>query len=127
MKEKDKNLTRREFIKKAGVTGLTSFLAVSTGVGGGLLAQEAKKEEKKEAGEKKPEIPDIPNPGKIGDFLNACTSDAKPICSGEDGVKVMEIMSGALLSAKLKREITVSELYAIEAIRAEPIPGWPIG
>jgi len=36
-------------------------------------------------------------------------------------------MSGALLSAKLKREITVSELYAIEAMRSEPTPGWPIG
>lgn len=76
--------------------------------------------------EKELQLPDIPNPGKIGDFLNACTSDAKPISSGEDGVKVMEIMSGALLSAKLKREVTVSELYAIEALRSEPIPGWPI-
>ncbi len=40
--------------------------------------------------------------------------------------KIMEIMSGALLSAKLKREITVGELYAVEAIRSEPTPGWPI-
>ncbi len=76
--------------------------------------------------EKELPLPDVPNPGKMGDFLNACTSDAKPISSGEDGVKVMEIMSGALLSAKLKREITVLELYDIEALRAEPIPGWPI-
>jgi predicted dehydrogenase len=77
--------------------------------------------------EKELEVPDIPNPGKIGDFLNACESDAKPICTGEDGAKIMEIMSGALLSAKLGREITVSELYAIEAMRSEPVPGWPIG
>jgi len=77
--------------------------------------------------EKELKVPDIPNPGRIGDFLNACTSDAKPICTGEDGVKIMEIMSGALLSAKLGREITVPELYAIEAMRSEPTPGWPIG
>jgi predicted dehydrogenase len=77
--------------------------------------------------EKELKVPDMPNPGKIGDFLNACVSDAKPISTGEDGVKVMEIMSGALLSAKLGREITVSELYAIEAMRSEPTPGWPIG
>lgn len=77
--------------------------------------------------EKELEVPDIPNPGRIGDFLNACTSDAKPICTGEDGVKIMEIMSGALLSAKLGREITVPELYAIETMRSEPTPGWPIG
>lgn len=77
--------------------------------------------------EKELDAPDIANPGKFGDFLNACSSDAKPICTGEDGVKVMEIMSGALLSAKFKREITVEELYAIEAMRCEPTPGWPIG
>jgi predicted dehydrogenase len=77
--------------------------------------------------EKELELPDIPNPGKLGDFLNACASDAKPMSTGEDGVKVMEIMSGALLSAKLGREITVPELYSIEAMRSEPTPGWPIG
>jgi len=76
--------------------------------------------------EKELEVPDIPNPGKFGDFLNACLSDAKPISSGEDGVKVMEIMSGALLSAKLGREVTVDELYTIEAMRTEPTPGWPV-
>jgi predicted dehydrogenase len=76
--------------------------------------------------EGKLEVADIPNPGKIGDFLNACTSTAKPISSGEDGMKVMEIMSGALLSSKLGREITVDELYTIEKMRTEPTPGWPI-
>ncbi len=68
----------------------------------------------------------MPDQSKIGDFLDACTSDAKPMSTGEDGAKVMEIMSGALLSAKLGREITVSELYAIEEMRSEPTPGWPI-
>jgi len=77
--------------------------------------------------EKELELPDMPNPGKIGDFLNACVNNTKPISSGEDGVKVMEIMSGGLLSAKLGREITIPELYAIEAMRYEPTPGWPIG
>lgn len=72
------------------------------------------------------EVPDISNPGKIGDFLNACVTDAKPISTGEDGVKVVEIMAGALLSAKLGREITVSELYDVESMRSEPVPGWPI-
>jgi hypothetical protein len=61
MSEKDKNLTRREFIKKAGATGLTSFLMLSSGLIGGALAQEEKKEEKKDAPEvKKPEIPRMP-------------------------------------------------------------------
>ena len=77
--------------------------------------------------EKELEVPKIPTYSKIGDFLNACMSDSKPISSGEDGMKVMEIMSGGLLSAKLGREITVRELYAIEAMRYEPTPGWPIG
>lgn len=77
--------------------------------------------------EKELELPDVPNVSKIGDFLNACVTGAKPMCSGEDGMKIMEIMSGALLSAKLGREITVSELYTIEAMRTEPTPGWPIG
>lgn len=76
--------------------------------------------------EKELEIPKMQVPSKIGDFLNACMNDTKPISSGEDGVKVMEIMSGTLLSAKLKREITVRELYAIEAMRYERTPGWPI-
>lgn len=77
--------------------------------------------------EKELELQDIPNPGKFGDFLNACTSDAKPMSDGENGMKVMEILSGSLLSAKLGREITVEELYTIEAMRYEPTPGWPIG
>jgi predicted aldo/keto reductase-like oxidoreductase len=61
MSEKDKNLTRRDFIKKAGTAGLTSFLLLSSSMIGGVMAQEEKKEEKKEgAEEKKPEIPKMP-------------------------------------------------------------------
>ena len=71
-------------------------------------------------------MPDMPNASRIGNFLDACISDRKPISCGEDGQKVMEIMSGALLSAKLGREITIDELYAIEQMRAEPTSGWSI-
>ncbi|MBN1900044.1 aldo/keto reductase [Candidatus Sumerlaeota bacterium] len=61
MNNKDKNLSRREFIRKAGAAGLTSFLALSSGMIGGAIAQEEKKEEKKEgAEEKKSEIPKMP-------------------------------------------------------------------
>lgn len=72
------------------------------------------------------EIPQVGNPGFIGDFIEACVGDKQPITPGEDGQKVMEIMSGALLSAELGREITVDELYAIEEIRSQPGVGWPI-
>ena len=72
------------------------------------------------------DIPDMPNSSRISNFLDACTSDKNPISCGEDGQKVMEIMSGALLSAKLGREITVAELYAIEQMRTEPTSGWSI-
>ena len=69
-------------------------------------------------------LPDGPVPDKFLDFLNACNSDAQPISNGDVGLKVTEIMSGSLLSAKLGREISVEELYEIEALRAEPTPGW---
>lgn len=65
-------------------------------------------------------------PDKFRDFLNACNSDAQPVSNGDVGLKVTEIMSGSLLSAKLGREISVEELYEIEALRTEPAPGWPI-
>ena len=72
------------------------------------------------------ELPDMHFPDKFRDFLNACNSDAQPASNGDIGLKVTEIMSGALLSAKLGREISVEELYEIEALRTEPTPGWPI-
>ena len=72
------------------------------------------------------ESPDKSFPDKFRDFLNACNSDAQPVSNGDVGLKVTEIMSGSLLSAKLGREISVEELYEIEALRTEPTPGWPI-
>lgn len=72
------------------------------------------------------ELPKSAFPDKFRDFLNACNSDAQPVSNGDVGLKVTEIMSGSLLSAKLGREISVEELYEIEALRTEPTPGWPI-
>ena len=72
------------------------------------------------------ELPERSFPDKFRDFLDACNTDAQPVSNGDIGLNVTEIMSGALLSAKLGREITVEELYEIEALRTEPTPGWPI-
>ncbi|MDE0425075.1 MAG: Gfo/Idh/MocA family oxidoreductase [Candidatus Poribacteria bacterium] len=72
------------------------------------------------------ELPERSFPDKFRDFLDACNSDAQPVSNGDIGLNVTEIMSGSLLSAKLGREITVEELYEIEALRTEPTPGWPI-
>ena len=72
------------------------------------------------------ELPEKSFPDKFRDFLNACNSDAQPVSNGDVGLKVTEIMSGSLLSAKLGREISIEELYEIEALRTEPTPGWPI-
>ena len=71
-------------------------------------------------------LPDASFPDKFRDFLDACNSDAQPVSNGDVGLKVTEIMSGALLSAKLGREVSVEELYELEGLRAEPIPGWHI-
>ncbi len=72
------------------------------------------------------ELSDTSFPDKFRDFLDACNSDAQPVSNGDVGLKVTEIMSGALLSAKLGREVSVEELYELEGLRAEPIPGWHI-
>ncbi|MXV85863.1 Gfo/Idh/MocA family oxidoreductase [Candidatus Poribacteria bacterium] len=72
------------------------------------------------------ELTDGAFPDKFRDFLDACNSDAQPVSNGDVGLKVTEIMSGALLSAKLGREVSVEELYELEGLRAEPIPGWHI-
>jgi len=69
-------------------------------------------------------LPEKSFPDKFRDFLDACNSDAQPVSDGDVGLKVTEIMSGSLLSAKLGREISVEELYEIEALRTEPTPGW---
>ena len=70
MSDKSKKISRREFIRSAGVTGIGSLLALSSGLVGSALAQEAKKEEKKETPteEKKMEIPKMPTRtfGKTG-------------------------------------------------------------
>lgn len=63
--------------------------------------------------------------GIFGDFAAAIRHDRSPATPGRDGQKVMEILSGALLSSRLGREVSVSEVYQIEALRALQTPGWP--
>jgi predicted dehydrogenase len=46
----------------------------------------------------------------IDDFVSACLEDRTPKTPGEDGLKVMQIISMAYLSAKLGREVTLGEL-----------------
>jgi len=46
----------------------------------------------------------------INDFVTACLKDRVPKTPGEDGLKVMQIISMAYASARLGREVTLSEL-----------------
>ena len=46
----------------------------------------------------------------IDDFLIACLEDKSPKTPGEDGLKVMQIISMAYLSAELGREVTLKDL-----------------
>ncbi|MDH5689272.1 MAG: Gfo/Idh/MocA family oxidoreductase [Candidatus Bathyarchaeota archaeon] len=46
----------------------------------------------------------------IDDFLTACLEDKSPKTPGEDGLKVMQIISMAYLSAELRREVTLKDL-----------------
>jgi predicted dehydrogenase len=46
----------------------------------------------------------------IDDFLIACLEDRSPKTPGEDGLKVMQIISMAYLSAELGKEVTLKEL-----------------
>ncbi|OYT46312.1 gfo/Idh/MocA family oxidoreductase [Candidatus Bathyarchaeota archaeon] len=48
----------------------------------------------------------------IEDFVNACVEDGSPKTPGEDGLKVMQIIDMAYLSAKLGREVTLKELQS---------------
>ncbi len=48
----------------------------------------------------------------IDDFADACLEDREPLTPGADGVKIMQIISMAYLSAKLGREVTIEELKA---------------
>jgi len=46
----------------------------------------------------------------INDFVTVCLKDRAPKTPGEDGLKVMQIISMAYASARLGREVTLSEL-----------------
>ncbi len=46
----------------------------------------------------------------VEDFVTACLEDRSPKTPGEDGLKVMQIISMAYLSAKLGREVTLKDL-----------------
>ena len=46
----------------------------------------------------------------INDFVTACLKDRVPKTPGEDDLKVMQIISMAYASARLGREVTLSEL-----------------
>jgi len=48
----------------------------------------------------------------IDDFIAACLEDKSPKTPGEDGLKVMQIISMAYLSAKIGREATLKDLKA---------------
>lgn len=47
----------------------------------------------------------------VDDFVRACLEDRNPKTSGEDGLKVMQVINAAYESAKLGREVKVSELW----------------
>jgi len=54
-----------------------------------------------------------PRPGEfkeIDDFVAACLEDRSPKTPGEDGLKVMQIISMAYLSARLGREVSLEDL-----------------
>jgi predicted dehydrogenase len=55
---------------------------------------------------------DLPSQGSdfIDDFLTACLENGSPKTAGEDGLKVMQIISMAYLSSKLGREVTLRDL-----------------
>jgi len=55
-------------------------------------------------------IPDKPAGDLINDFVTACLKDRTPKTPGEEGLKVMQIISMTYASAKLGREVTLSEL-----------------
>ena len=50
----------------------------------------------------------------IDDFVTACLEDRAPKTPGEDGLKVMQAISMAYLSAKLGREVTLQDLRTYE-------------
>lgn len=56
------------------------------------------------------DIPGRPTGDLINDFVTTCLKDRAPKTPGEDGLKVMQIISMAYASARLGREVTLSEL-----------------
>jgi len=55
-------------------------------------------------------IPSKPTGDLINDFVTACLKNKAPKTPGEDGLKVMQIISMAYASARLGREVNLSEL-----------------
>ena len=45
----------------------------------------------------------------IEDFINSCTEDAKPKTPGEQGLKVMQVIDAAYKSAKIGREVQITD------------------
>ena len=46
----------------------------------------------------------------VKDFVEACLEDRPPKTTGEDGLKTMQIIDMAYKSAKLNREVKISEI-----------------
>ena len=46
----------------------------------------------------------------IRDFVEACLENRNPKTPGEDGLKTMQIIDMAYLSARLGKEVTVKDL-----------------
>ncbi|MGA3192192.1 MAG: hypothetical protein ABSD73_06725 [Candidatus Bathyarchaeia archaeon] len=55
---------------------------------------------------------DLPSLGSdfVDDFLTACLKNGSSKTLGEDGLKVLQMISMACLSSKLCREVTVKDL-----------------
>lgn len=66
-------------------------------------------EEKGEQKDLTPEIPPRKNKNIYDDFIRACRGEKEPITPGEEGLKVMQIINAAYISAKEKREVAIEE------------------
>lgn len=66
-----------------------------------------------EDGEQKdltPQIPHRRNKDIFDDFVRACMGEKEPITPGEEGLKVMQIIDAAYVSARERREVAVEEV-----------------
>lgn len=54
-----------------------------------------------------PDLPDQPQESLDVNFVRACLNDTDPISTGEDGLKVMQIIDGAYRSILIGREVEV--------------------